>query len=1069
MALVPAAAAAAEAGALVESDLGGVSAESLAGILHAQRELFHSQVEELQRLVVAQCKLTGVNPLAQEMAAGALYIKIGKKPRDLLNPKAVKYMQSIFSIKDTIGKKETREISALCGVTVTQVRDFFTSQRSRVRKLVHLSHEKATRLEVSHQSSSNVCCIISDQPPPISIEPPLQTAEPQKALEPSGIPTNSAIIYATSKEIQQGTEHLVNVKAVEGSTKQDTVPGEAFHGVDSEDKTFLDSVFSLMRKDETFSGQVKLMEWILHINNIAVLHWFVTRGGLTILATWLSQAAVEEQTSVLDVIFKVLCHLPLHKALPVDMSAILQTVNRLRFYRSSDISNRAKILLKRWSKLLLRSQALRKPPINSLKEVQKAMICKQRIGEILKDEFWQNDTEIPEDILALTENTENSSVTEPKKALKLLTASSDESTKKHGLTVSSSKTKERRKVLLVEHPERKSAGRNVQVARAVSTCSSRPLSADDIQKAKMRAMYMQNKYGKADASKSENNLQKTENPKVSPTSPSAHTIMPALRISQLPPLKKSVEKTPLATTANHPCHKPEIPVKQKPILTSREHLMEMLKRNQIRWRTPPEVRIDPAWRVGAGENSKELQVQTQRNRREKEMCNLNLQDIPPNPKEPWDTEMDFDDSLTLEIPTEQPPDADAMEEDLVPPPPPSNTQILTEASPPDPTPSVSPPASGEGAGPPGPDLELLAVLLKNPELVFALTSGQGKSLPSEQTVALLDLLKRSGVGLAELVKGSVNGSEEKPKEPQPVPVPVPAPVPIPQLKHETKPEPIPTSLPSPTPPSDPAERINWRSEFPTPMRTPALQPHLPIIRGGTAISNTAGPPPRTHSPVVAPSLVDNFSNARTTSLSMPQLSGSINPSHQHRPAHDILPNRQRDPSLHQNPAFTGDVLSSRHQLVSNIPTASVRSMSPALNATKSMPQSEPTAFPPRVPSWQSTGATSAWRGPQSNLPDVPDPTPRLPMSQNGYNNSYSNGAMPAHRVAFPGRDEPMLDSWSPHGSPRSEFRAGWNPTEQRMNDGRSYRPESSRQWNPGNRDQYRSGSSRRWRDRDRRR
>lgn len=141
----------------------------------------------------------------------------------------------------------------------------------------------------------------------------------------------------------------------------------------------------------------------------------------------------------------------------------------------------------------------------------------------------------------------------------------------------------------MEHPERKSAGRNVQVARAVSTCSSRPLSADDIQKAKMRAMYMQNKYGKADASKSENNLQKTENPKVSPTSPSAHTIMPALRISQLPPLKKSVEKTPLATTANHPCHKPEIPVKQKPILTSREHLMEMLKRNQIRWRTPPGI------------------------------------------------------------------------------------------------------------------------------------------------------------------------------------------------------------------------------------------------------------------------------------------------------------------------------------------------------------------------------------------------------------------------------------------------------------------------------------------------
>lgn len=48
----------------------------------------------------------------------------GKRPRDLLNPKALKYMQSVFSIKDTIGKKETREISALCKVTVSQVSCF---------------------------------------------------------------------------------------------------------------------------------------------------------------------------------------------------------------------------------------------------------------------------------------------------------------------------------------------------------------------------------------------------------------------------------------------------------------------------------------------------------------------------------------------------------------------------------------------------------------------------------------------------------------------------------------------------------------------------------------------------------------------------------------------------------------------------------------------------------------------------------------------------------------------------------------------------------------------------------
>ncbi|KAI4363600.1 hypothetical protein MLD38_019801 [Melastoma candidum] len=50
-------------------------------------------------------------------------VAAGKRPRDLLNPRAVKYMEDIFSIKDAISKKEFREISALFGVTVTQVLD----------------------------------------------------------------------------------------------------------------------------------------------------------------------------------------------------------------------------------------------------------------------------------------------------------------------------------------------------------------------------------------------------------------------------------------------------------------------------------------------------------------------------------------------------------------------------------------------------------------------------------------------------------------------------------------------------------------------------------------------------------------------------------------------------------------------------------------------------------------------------------------------------------------------------------------------------------------------------------
>ncbi|KAK1294087.1 Homeobox protein LUMINIDEPENDENS [Acorus calamus] len=43
------------------------SAESFGRFLESQRDLFHRQVEQLQRIVVTQCKLTGVNPLSQEM------------------------------------------------------------------------------------------------------------------------------------------------------------------------------------------------------------------------------------------------------------------------------------------------------------------------------------------------------------------------------------------------------------------------------------------------------------------------------------------------------------------------------------------------------------------------------------------------------------------------------------------------------------------------------------------------------------------------------------------------------------------------------------------------------------------------------------------------------------------------------------------------------------------------------------------------------------------------------------------------------------------------------------------
>lgn len=195
-----------------------------------------------------------------------------------------------------------------------------------------------------------------------------------------------------------------------------------------------------------------------------------------------------------------------------------------------------------------------------------------------------------------------------------------------------------------------------------------------------------------------------------------------------------------------------------------------------------EMQMNAEWSVGAGENSKEVYAQTQRTRREKETLSSRLQDIPPDPKEPWDLEMDFDDSLTPEIPTEQPPDADVEEGPSSSPVKQVDEAPATVSAPV--TTTASAPSTSDGA--PEPDLELLAVLLKNPDLVFALTSNQGKNLSSEEMVALLDMLKRNGVALT----GMLNEVAQPEGKSHPESTP--------QVQEP------PASLPSPTPPSEAA-------------------------------------------------------------------------------------------------------------------------------------------------------------------------------------------------------------------------------------------------------------------------
>ncbi|XP_060667410.1 homeobox protein LUMINIDEPENDENS isoform X2 [Ziziphus jujuba] len=985
----------------------GSSAQSFQKFLNSQRELFHSQIDQLQKIVVTQCQLTGVNPLSQEMAAGALSINIGKRPRDLLNPKAVKYMQSVFAIKDAISKKESREISALYGVTVTQVREFFTSQRSRVRKVVRLSREKTIRSNEYTEPHDGISA----------------TSGALMPIDP--VPLNTVV--PTSVE-----------EAPSCSTQDDALPG-----IDDLDKQFVENIFTLMRKEETFSGQVKLMEWILRIQNSTVLCWFLNKGGVMILATWLSQAATEEQTTVLFVILKVLCHLPLHKAVPVHMSAVLQSVNRLRFYRTSDISNRARVLLARLSKLLARSQALKKPNgMKSSSDAQQELMLKQSIDDVVGYEPWQSNIDFTGNILASPyDSSENFSInflfrkSEPMQTLKLLPASSDDSNKKQVLGIT-----QRRKVQMVEQPGQKTAGRSTQAARAAPISQGRPMSADDIQKAKMRAQWMQSKYGKAGSSNS------NKEAKIQSSNKSSTSQASILPLASKVPVRPNIEeqKKPVSLLSKVP-NILEASLDQKMIADSKEPWWEKCRRVQKLWQTPPEIKLNHQWSVGAGENSKEVEVQKNRNNREKETIYQRIQEIPSNPKEPWDLEMDYDDTLTPEIPTQQLPDADNTETQA------TNQAINNVGTQGAPSQRVNNYASLQSittsqtgsTSIAEPDLELLAVLLKNPELVFALTSGQASNLSSEETVKLLDMIKAGGSGLTSNMNGLDRQGEDN----------------------------IGVSLPSPTPSSNPGT-TGWRQEA---VRNPfSQQTVLPnratYISSEVATANSVPPP--------------HISAAHISSL---RQSASIPPYSHQTPASDVV--MKNSPltvtpfhNLHSASLPSMRVESTSSVKPSLISNAEERQRFPipsnTLLPTTARPQIHPQQqqllsgpSDPYTPVYSKqigkpNPASESWRTTQG-LPSF-----YRPLNQNNYNASLVGPEQPQLMSGpkWEGNEyveEDDFESWSPDNSPvrNPEYMMGRSFPDARTNPGREYRPERMRQRNSsGYRDQNRYGN-RRWRDR----
>ena len=109
---------------------------------------------------------------------------------------------------------------------------------------------------------------------------PLNFASPTSSpLNPSSlnpVPLNPASLNPVP--LDSVAQDPVPLNAV-GPSRVDEVPScstqdDVLPGLDELDKHFAEKIFDLLRKEETFSGQVKLMEWILQIQTPAVLNWY---------------------------------------------------------------------------------------------------------------------------------------------------------------------------------------------------------------------------------------------------------------------------------------------------------------------------------------------------------------------------------------------------------------------------------------------------------------------------------------------------------------------------------------------------------------------------------------------------------------------------------------------------------------------------------------------------------------------------------------------------------------------------------------------------------------------------
>ena len=140
-----------------------------------------------------------------------------------------------------------------------------------MRKLVCLSREKSIQSSSCKQLEAGGIAIDNDPSMPIDAVPLNSAAVvPFNSDAPIQLNSEAPVPLNIDTPVPLNTIKPSNVDNGPSCSTQDS----ELSGIDGIDKHFVQTIFSMMQKEETFSGQVKLMEWILQIQNSSVLCWY---------------------------------------------------------------------------------------------------------------------------------------------------------------------------------------------------------------------------------------------------------------------------------------------------------------------------------------------------------------------------------------------------------------------------------------------------------------------------------------------------------------------------------------------------------------------------------------------------------------------------------------------------------------------------------------------------------------------------------------------------------------------------------------------------------------------------